>query len=165
VVHGLEGVLNRIHAAEAGAVTEEPPVAGAHAQDEQNAVRMAPIGRANDLPSRRPSRGQKPLKLQRGKDIGMTTISQLGHKRGVQHLKPGSHYDGSHLPTHHPLERHEEVDGPWATGLVAAVTGEVIGRLIEAVLQIDDVRPRDGLGDGGVNGLARGDAGLILIGQ
>ena len=165
VVYELEGVLHGVHAAEAGAILIEAPVPRADTEDQEHPFGMAAVGGANDLPAGGTGGGQQALQLDGRQDVGMAPVPVLLEPERIHQVVAHRYDDGADLPLHAPRLRHREIDALGAAGLDAALAGQVVRGLVQAVPDVHQVRAGDRLGDRRVDGLPRGHGGVELVGE
>jgi len=165
VIESLVGVLDGVHAAEARAVTVMAAIPRADAQDEEDLVRVRAVGGPHDLAARRAGGIDEPLKLHRGHDIGRGAVAVFLQRARIEHVVAHGHDDRADLAGKPLLSRHEIINGLRGTGHRAAVAGQVVGRIVEAGIHINEIGPRRGLGDGRIDRLARRHAGIVFVGE
>lgn len=156
VVHGLIGVLDGIHAAESRAVAEEAAIARADAEHEEDILGMLAVGRPNDLAIGGAGRVEQALKLQPREDVRMRPVAVFFQSPRVHRVVPYGHDNGPHLPRHSALARHHEVNALRPTDPYTVIARDVVGRIVQAVGDVDHVFAEDRLRDRCVDGLARG---------
>ncbi len=121
-------------------------------------------GGLDDLAAGGPHRRQHPLELHGGEDVGVLAVAVVAEEGRVDQVVANGHDDGGHLPGQQLLAGHEEVDALGPASLNAAIAREVVGWLIQAEVKVYQVRPRNSLRHGCVDGLARGHAHVELVG-
>ncbi len=165
VVHELEGVLHRVHAAEPGAVPVQAPVPRADAENQEHPLGVAAVRGADDLPPGGTGGGEQALQLDGRQDIGVAPIAVLPEAERIHQVVAHRHDDGTDFPLHPPHSRHPEVDALGAAGLDAVLAGQVVRGIVQAVLDVQHVGTRHRLGDRRVDGLPRGHGGVELVGE
>ena len=130
------------------------PVARTDAEHEEDVARMCAIGKPHNLTAGRPGRVEQPLEFQGGQDIRVRAVAVLLQFAGVKHIVAHRHHHRPHLPDQGLFLWHEKIYRLRLTRLHTTIARQIIRRLIETVLHINQVSARRRLGDGRVDGLA-----------
>ncbi len=158
-----EGLLDRVHAAEVGAI-EHPARHGtrADALDETDPLRMAPVGGTYQLAIGGPTGVDETLELHVGDDVLEAGVSVLVVGSRVVDVHAGGDDNASHLQVDE-LVLDVEVDAFLLADLEALATRD--GVEPEAVVGVEGEGRRDRLGERAVDGLARRETLLVFVGN
>jgi len=161
VLLGNQGLLDRIHAADRGAVTvAAAQITRTHALNEGQPLGMAAVGKALDLPPERAGGGGHPLELDAGDDVRVLVVAVFLQGFLGNPAEPRGQNDGAHLQ----LDLFGlliEVDRFALADRHADLAGLVLQ--IEAGARIDVVGRRHRLGIVDVNRPGYGQPLVVLI--
>ncbi len=154
-----QGVLGRVHAADLGAVrVTVHRVPRPHAGDEDHRLGLPPVGRPEDLPTRRPRGVHQPLELQAGDDVRELPPAVLPQLRLIPGVESRGHHDGPE-GLGEDLVLLLELDGPRRAELLADPAAPLLD-VVGAVLPVDDRHVRHRLRKGHIDGLPLAQPGL-----
>ncbi len=120
----------------------EALVPRAHTEDEEEAVRVLTVARLHDVARRRSCGIQEPLELHGVEDVGVFPVAVLGDVSWIEEVEARGDDNRSGLPDVLGDWLHIEVNTLGQTGLHASATREVVGRLVEASLDVYRVGAR-----------------------
>ena len=163
MILGHDGLLGRVHAAEAGAVrTADGAVAGTHALDEHDVLRFHAVGRTVNVAAGRTGGGHHAFVLKARDDVGIGAAAVFLVHGPVHEIIAGGRDDGAHL-FFHDLIHHVVHDGAGGAHLGAHAALAFLD--LAAVIGIDGGLLGNGLGEGNVDGTAVADVFIEGVGH
>ena len=163
MILGHDGLLGRVHAAEAGAVRAvDGAVAGAHALDEHDVLGFHAVGRTMDVAAGGAGGGHHAFVLQARDDVGIRAAAVFLVHGPVHEIVAGGRDDGAHL-FFHDFIHHVVHDGAGGAHLGAHAALAFLD--LAAVVGVDGGLFGNGLREGNVDGAAVADVFVEGVGH